>query len=400
MNPRFPHLSRLDPFTHIRNESSLPPEPRCVRLSDVLALMDSQIGAALLDATGRLALNRVLNCIPARLSTFWGLETRLGASAPRVDLLWEVRQGSGGIPTLAGRNPEPSAAAIAGALLERSLFWQELGRFAGEWLDHPDWLRRLGNLWLEADIAAASSGAKLDACLDRPSLFWGPNPRMPGSDRDLLRRLATLGQRFYGLEVDHARLDAIADALPAEGKVFQMGVMGSRAMPVARLCVKDLDSGMKVRWLAEIEWPGDLACLTDTLVHLEPLCGKVALNIDVLPGGVGPKLGLEIYPAERMLSTDTWQPLWDELLSQGLARVDKLEALKDFPSYRRYRQLGSWRRTPPLGFPALITNLHHLKLAFVGNTVRESKAYLGVYRPVMDYSQTRGDDMEGGGGWL
>ena len=397
-----PRLSHLDPFTNVQKEEHLPPDTHdCTRLSDVLALVEPRLGAALLDETGRAALRYVADCIPAGLSPFWGLEMRLGDPARRADLLWEVTQGNGGIPTLAGRNSQDPAAEITGALRGRSPLWRKIERFAGEWLDSSDWLRRLGNIWLEVDAASAgaSPGAKLDACLDRPSLFWGPNRRVAGSDRDLLGHLARLGRRFYGLELDQSRIDAICNAIPEGGVVFQMGIMGSRAIPVARLCVKDLDAGMKERWLAAIGWPGDRTRLRDTLAELEPLCGEIALNVDILPDRVGPKLGLEIYSAERTLSMDTWQPLHDKLLAQGLARADKLAALRDFPSYRRFRQYGVWRRTPPLGYPVLATNLHHLKLVFVGDTVLEAKAYLAVFRPVIDYSPTQGHEMEGGGGW-
>ena len=396
MNPS--ELSDLQSLTNVRSDRSLPPETFCARLSDVLALVGPRLGAALLDATGRAALHSVAECIPALLSSFWGLEIRLGDPAPRADFLWQVRQGSGGIPTLAGRNPQDPAADIAAALRERSLFWQELGRFAEEWLDSPDWLGRLGNIWLEADTASAA-GAQLSACLDRPNMFWGANGRTKGSDRDLLGHLGTLGRRFYGLELDPARIDAIANTIPPGGMVFQMGVMGAREVPVMRLCVKHPDAGMQIRWLAEIGWPGDRASLRDTLARLEPLCGEIALNVDILPDRVGEKLGLEVYSAERTLSMDTWQPIHDQLLVQGLARADKLAALRDFPWFQRFRQFGAWHRTPPVGFPVLATNLHHLKLIFVGDAVIEAKAYLGIFRPMIDYSPTRGGDLEGGGGW-
>ena len=395
----FEHLPDLDPFTHVQRDSSLPPQTSCALLSEVLALVEPQLGTALLDAAGRAVLHCLADRIPARLSPFWGLEVRLGDPAPRADLLWEVAQGNGGVPTLAGRNSHDPAPDVTRALRERSPFWHELGRFAGEWLDNPDWLRRLGNIWLEVD--AASPDATLDAHLDQPSLFWGWNPSVTGSDRDLLAHLAALGHRFYGLELDQARVDAVVAALPGEGTVFQMGVMGARTVPALRLCVKDLDAGMVQRWLAAIGWPGDRAHLHATVDRLAPLCGELALNVDVLPDRMGPKLGLEIYGTRRMPSLDAWQPLLDELLARGLARADKLAALKDFPSYRRYRQFGVWRRTPPLGYPVLVTNLHHLKLVFVGDAVVEAKAYLSVFRPVVDYSRTRGGhEMDGGGGWL
>ena len=399
MNP-FEHFPDIDPFAHLLGGERLPPEPPCARLSDVLALVESRLGTPLLDAPGRAELHRVADRISVHLSTFWGLEVRLGDPVPRADFLWEVRQRSGGIPTLAGRNRHDPAAEATRALRERSPFWRELGRFAEEWLDNPDWLRRLGSIWLEADSASASSDSRLDACLDRPSLFWGPNSSVGGSDRELLGQLATLGRRFYGLAVDQARIDAVASTIPAQGRAFQVGVMGARANPAVRLCVKGLDAGTTEHWLAAVGWPGDRAHLRSILVLLKPLCGQIALNVDILPNRLGPKLGLELYSARPTLSMDIWEPLHDELAARGLARADKLAALNDFPLYQQYQQMGAWLRTPPLGFPVLVTNLHHLKLVVVGDAIVEAKAYLSVYFPVMDYSSISGQGMESAGDWL
>lgn len=365
----------------------MPRQTSCASLSDVLALVEPRFGAALLDPPGRAALHHVADRISAHLSPFWGLEVRLGDHARRGDLLWEVAQRSGGIRTLAGRDPHDPAAGVTGALRRRSPFWGELGRFAEEWLDRPEWFRRLGNIWLEADLASASSDAMLDACLDRPNLFWGPNRLVTGSDRELLGHLATLGRRFYGVELDRERIDAIADTIPAQGRVFQMGVMGARGVSAVRLCVKDLDAGTMERWLAAIGWPGDRARLRDTLARWHPRGGEIALDVDILPDQVGPKLGLELYGARRTLSMDTWQPLHDELLARGLARADKLAALRAVPSFRQYRQIGAWLRTPPVGYPVMVTNLHHLKLVVVEDAVIEAKAYVGVFRPMVDYSR-------------
>ena len=396
---QFPHLAHIDPLTHVRKERSLPPEPACTRLSDVMALVEPRIGAALLDAPGRAALHRIASRLSAHLSPFWGFEMRLGDPAPRADILWEVTQGNGSVPTLAGRNPHDPASKVTSALRRRSPFWRELGRFAEEWLDSPDWLRRLGNIWIEADTAStsASSDTAIDACLDRPSLFWGPFRRVAGSDRDLLAHLAALGRRFYGIELDQARLDALADTVPEEAELFQMGVMGARTSPAVRLCVKGLDARTTPRWLAAMGWPGDRERLRDVLARVGPLCGDVALDVDVLPDRAGPKLGIELYGAERMLSVDTWQPLHDMLLAQGLALADKVAALADYPWYQRFGQYGAWNRTPPIGHPVISANLHHLKLVFVEDAVIEAKVYLGVFRPVVDYSRSPGQDTDGGG---
>lgn len=395
MNPNH-ILSVTAPLSNLQSEGSLPRQPTCERLSDVLRIVEPRLGAALLDETGRARLRRAADTIPASLTTFWGLEVRLGDPAPRGDLLWEVRPANGGVSALAGRADRGRTAGLASALRERSTFWRELGGFASEWLDGPDWSRRLRNIWLEADTA---SMAKIDVCLDRPNLFWGPNDSVAGADRDMLGRLWTLGRRFYGVELDRARVDAIVGTIPAQALIFQMGVMGARAMPSLRLCLKIPGTRAKVGWLAEIGWPGDLASLGNALDRLADRCGEVALNVDFLADRVNPKLGLEIYSAERTMSMDTWQPLLDELLAQGLARRDKLAALKDFPWWQRYRQFGVWREDPPLGFPVLLTNLHHLKLTFVDSAAAEAKAYLCVYRPRIEYAPPLEGDTDLEGRW-
>lgn len=320
-------LSDFDPLSYLRHEGPLPPEPHCDRLSDVLKLVEGRLDAALLDAAGRSALHRVTHHIPSRLSGFWGLELRLGDPAPRADLLWQIRRKEAGILTLAAPSPEePATGEIATALRERSLFWQEFGRFAKQWLASADWSQRLSHIWMEVDTASVdgSSVSDLETLLDRPNLFWGPTKSTPGTDRDLLSHLTALGHRFYGLEVDGTRLASIAHALPGKGSIFQMGVMGARATPVARLCVSNLDEEMKVSWLTEIGWPGDRASLRHTFKWLKTLGARIELNVDVLPDGIGPRLGLEIYCLPRTLSMEIWEPLYDRLRAGGLARVSMI----------------------------------------------------------------------------
>ena len=203
------------------------------------------------------------------------------------------------------------------------------------------------------------------------------------------------------MELDRAWFDKAVGAIPESAVVFQMGFMGARDRPAVRLCLSNLDPGRQLRWLAAIGWPGDLGRLRETLAPLASVSGGILLDVDFLPEGVGPALGLEIYPAERTLDMEIWRPLFDELLALGLARRDKLEALADFPSYQRFRQQGAWLRDPPIGFPFLVTNLHHLKLVAAGRTMIDAKAYLGVYHPVMDYSSSLGHGAdEEFGGWM
>ena len=372
------HISPL-----IREEMSLPREPSHTSLSDVLTLVESRFDDSLLDARGRSILHSVSSQIPGLLSSFWGIEILLDDAAPRADFLWQVDKEGAGLLKRARRSRHDPATKLAGTLWDRSPFWQEFGNFTEEWLDNPKWFDRLLNTWLEADTASAP-GAVLDSLLDKPNMFWGAS-RQTNAGRELIRLLGTLGQRFYGMETDSARISAVADSIPSGSLVFQMGIMGARTKPVIRLCVKNPDMGEHERWLTEIGWPGNKGSLRKTLDWLRPLCGEIALNVDILSDKVGESLGIEIYSAERILSIETWQPLFDELLARRLARAEKLTALRNIPWSQRFRQLGVLMRQPPVGFPVLVMNLHHLKLIFSKGEVIKAKAYIGVFFPAYRY---------------
>ena len=84
MNP-MEHLFDLDPLINVRRESDLPPQTSCDRLSDVLALVEPRLGAALLDEPGRAALHHIAGRISTHLSPFWGWRCGL-ATPPRAPI--------------------------------------------------------------------------------------------------------------------------------------------------------------------------------------------------------------------------------------------------------------------------------------------------------------------------
>ena len=380
MNP-MEHLFDLDPLINVRRESDLPPQTSCDRLSDVLALVEPRLGAALLDEPGRAALHHIAGRISTHLSPFWGLEVRLGDPAPRADILWEVTQENSGISTLAGRNPHDPAADVTAALRQRSPFWHEIGRFAEEWLDSVDWRRRLLNIWLEVDSSTTSSDTTLDAYLDRPSLFLGPNHRsVTGPARELAGASGGAGPPPLRAGPGPGA-DRRDHQYPSPGRrgCSRWGSWVRGAIPVVRLCVKGPgyrdDCALACRHRlagrsgAPVRHPGPTEA---------PCAVKSHSTWTSSPIGWARSWGLRCtLPGERC-PMNAWQPLHDELSARGLTRADKLAALEDFPSFQRYRQADVWlRSTPPLGYPVLATNLHHLKLVVVGDAAIEAKVYLG-----------------------
>lgn len=365
--------------------------PDCQSIGDVLRLVAPRIRPELVDAIGMARLYHVADQLPAEIAPFWGLELRLGERAARADILWEIAQGNGSISALAGDQvPSP--------VLNRSAFWDDLSSFALDWRDGSRWKPILGNVWLEVDSASAD-GPELEGCLNKPCMFWGPNRQSKGTDRTLLAALSELGRRFFQLDIDNCHLMKFADALPDTATVFQMGVMGARDVVVTRLCLTGLTCSAAVAWLEQIGWPGDLATVeTVWQTYADPL-GEPALNIDLMPDGVGPKLGIELYAKENAFSTQPWDTALYQLESAGLARPEKISALRGLPFIEKYA-LPTWSPDgPQVIYPALSCNLHHLKLVIVGSVVTEAKAYVGVLRPPFNQTPTQGDEAEGGGGW-
>ncbi len=368
--------------------------PPCQSIGAVLRLIAPRIRPELVDATGLARLYHVADQLPAEMAPFWGLELRLGDPAARADILWEVAQGNGSISALAGENGSTPLASI----LKRSAFWEDLSEFALDWRGGQHWKPILGNVWLEVDSASAE-GRELENCIDKPCMFWGPYRQSKGTDRALLSALPDLGRRFFQLDIDSDHLATFADALPEGATVFQMGVMGARDVVVTRLCLTDLDCDDAIAWLDKIGWPGDLEAVeTVWRTYADPL-GKPALNIDLMPDGVGPKLGIELYAKENTFSTQPWDSALSQLQSAGLARPEKINALRDLPFIEHYA-LPTWSPDgPQVIYPALSCNLHHLKLVIVGADVIEAKAYVGVLRPPFNQTPTQGGEAEGGGGW-
>jgi hypothetical protein len=352
-------------------------------LSDVLELARASFRPELVDAPAYERLSRVCAGLPASLSTFWGVETRLGDDRPVVDLLVEIKRGAPGHKLLRGDQPSSLDDLVA-----RWPAWRQVRDFAHDWSESGDGgYAHLRNLWLEFDTADTFRNADLERALGRPCVFWGPHDdvaRSPG----FFDELARLVDRFYPLWVAPDRLDAMVAALPAGANVFQIGAMGSREQAVLRLCVNRLDPAGLRDWLAAIAWPGDQAALGETLNLLQPMIGGLAVDMDVTAAGVAQKIGFECYLDWEVEQIGQWGPLLDHLRNEGLLTDGKRRALAAFPGRGGFplRQQLGWMRDG-VTHPLLIRNIHHIKLNFRDTALHEAKGYLGLYRPGVRFTQ-------------
>jgi hypothetical protein len=274
-------------------------------------------------------------------------------------------------------------------------------RFAERW-DAEGVGVHVGNLWFEADAAAARTNAELDRALAKPCLFWGARADRNGSDRALLAALPKLAHDVFGLTLPAAPLQAAARALPDGAEIFQLGVMGARAGTLARLCLRRVRQGEAEAWLAAIGWPGDPAAAFARLAPYLSAAHSFALNVDLLDGLTGPKLGVELYREPGDIDPAHWLALFAALEADGLALPAKSAAVLRYPGSERLHQSRAWRRLRTgWGYPTLTRSIHHVKLVATPDGVREAKAYLGAYRPAFNYGAVFGkSEMDHRDAWL
>lgn len=362
-----------------------------VTLADVLAHLRGEIGETLIDADAAAQLARIAQAVPAALAPFWGVEIRLADPTPRADILWEVRRESRGSALLAGTAEGEDRLA---SLCARSPVWQAMRRFAELWGTEGVGAH-VGNLWFEADAAAARTDAELDVALTRPCLFWGARTDRNGSDRALLAALPTLAHDVFGLSLTSAPLHAAARALPEGAEIFQIGVMGARAGTLTRLCLRRMEQGEAMQWLKAIGWPGDPAAAFARLAPYLSAAHAFALNVDLLDGRTGPKLGVELYREPGHIDLARWRDILTALEADGLALPAKTAAILRYPGKERFDQSHEWHRRTGWGYPTLSRSLHHVKVVVTPDGVEEAKSYLGAYRPSFDYGAVFGAPEKG-----
>jgi hypothetical protein len=360
---------------HTANEASL---------SDVLRDCAPSFTPDLAGGDAWTALDAACRRLPATLSTFWGVETRLGDDRPELDVLVEIKRGAPGHALLAG-----SSAAID-RLCATAETWRALRQFAMTWGDRAHALHGLvRNLWLEFDLVAARASAA-DA-LAVPCVFWGPERAPITSGPALMDLLEAVGRAFapYPRHLPRDLLDPLVRGLPPGARAFQVGAMRLRGDVVLRVCINAIASNAVPAWLGSAGWSGDLDALREELRALDGLVRAIAVDVDVTAAGLGPKLGIECYLDWTNASSDQWIPLLDFLGgARGLCRPAKRRAIARFPQRTDF-SISEQLSVSRSGFlsPVLFRNIHHVKLAFVDDRFTEAKAYLGVARPGVSIGQ-------------
>lgn len=291
-----------------------------------------------------------------------------------------------------GRNDVDDLRARLPAIdrIATSPAWRAARGFARRWLEPAHVLHQsVRNVWLEFNLVAAARAGSDSQSVERPSIFWGPDPGAPTPTRALVESIAGAFPLFPA-DVPLDTLDRAVRSLPEGARVFQIGAMDLRGDVRLRLCAGPVAPDMTAGWLTSIGWPGDGAALDAFVRRVEPLADRFALDFDLTPTGVGPKVGLECYRTVGDVDAARWTVLFDMLRAEGLVVGQKRAAVDAFPARTRFASAeymsqgdGSYI------YPALVRAVHHIKVGFERDRATDAKGYLGVYRPGVNLRSAR-----------
>ncbi|WP_058186948.1 hypothetical protein [Terracidiphilus gabretensis] len=331
-------------------------------------------------------IGHVANLLPGAVTDFFGFECPLGVLAPTADFLVCSRASQGGREVLTDRSPGRSLPAN----FNQHPVWQQVFAFSRAWDDPTSPLfEAVHNIWMEFDMDGKP------ASIPVPSLFLGSNLL---ARREPARRLKRMPEHcawltdqalplLLGRPLDRSICRQVAccvNLLPAGARIFQVGLMLSRATAVTRLCVRGLASVQIPEYLEAIGWEGARGEVEATVDKLAPLVERIDLDIDV-GDSVMPKIGLECYPAQDLTKLRAFM---NYLMSCGLCVEPKADGLV------RWAGLAHERVTPQMWPRELLALssflggrvesaffrwLHHVKVVHVPDHPPAAKAYLAVH---------------------
>lgn len=284
---------------------------------------------------------------------YW--EFRLSKPAAAADFVVAVGPGLPLLPYYIRRGEAAapgSPAAALGAMLSDMRDSGEKHKFIGAFLEY--------------DIAETPAGARPE-----PGVFlalWPDSARAKLAPELACDVTALMGWTDEGImEV----VRQASEALPHEGEaaIRQIGAMPGRELRAIKILVSKLAAGDIPDYLERARWPGDAERVRQVVDAMSPLPLGFSLSIDMLPQGLLPRLGVEIFPLDRGRGILSWGPTVERLAEMGWCLDEKKRGLLEFPGIERiFRKDGLF---------VLYKGIGHAKITVHGDKV-EAKAYAGL----------------------
>ena len=356
-------------------------------------------------------IRHIAALLPGAITDFFGFECELGVSDPTADFLVCCRASQGAPSVLSGQVPDRALPAL---LLNHPV-WQRIRSFSTEWSNPESAIAdRIHNIWLEFDVDG------VPASIPVPSVFIGPEnlqsatpavnkSQMP--DRcawltDSALPLLLGGELHPPLKGQIARC---LNLMPPGARMFQVGLMLSRASSITRLCVRGVSRKQVLEYLQVLDYDSSSGELQALLESLSPMVERIDLDMDV-GDRVLPKIGLECYlPAD----TSATQQFLNQLVSRGLSTPAKAEALESWRGVAHERSHPEIWPKDLLALSGLLGGrahsvfarwLHHVKIVYQPGLPLQAKAYLAVQhlwlapkqiKDLLNRAQSRASEQEG-----
>jgi hypothetical protein len=346
-------------------------------LSELLAVAAPQLPPELVSADTLAALTTLAAPLPPLRAV--GLECRLAAGDGEVDLQLGA-SADHGYPAALVRflRAAPSTNAA----------WQRVLRLGEAWATEGTAINEaVSELWLEFDKPADARTTPPRLADLTPSVFTVLRPPADG-DRSAGLRIA---QALVELLVDDpeplgAVLERCAAACPAPAQISHIGLMLGRPVPVMRVHLSPVPLDHLTAFLTELGWPGDSAAAYELAQSLLVYGDLVVVCLDVV-GDVLPRIGLEVFFAQKHGVDPRWAPLLDGLVALGVASPVKADALRRWPGGLLPPQLpDAWPDSliveglakPANTFGVIERRLSHIKLTWAPGVPVSAKAYFGA----------------------
>ncbi len=356
-----------------------------------ITAIEPHIPGTLISPDNLSEIKDIARIFPAKLSSLFGFECRLGEESPRADFALPIQAPAGGREILAGYDSNSKLPAF----FQTNSVWQRVQRFCRHWADAASVLHEnTDHIWLEFDVIEQNVSAT-----PVPSFFFAPKGIESGGSRNIQANphqwvsesaLSVLMGCHISSLLENNILQCF-DSLPNGSGVCEIGTMLSRPLEAVRICVRNIPPEGIARYLSDLQWDGSITGLKKLVLNLPSLVDRITLHVDVISDNatfIGPKIGLECYVDTSPDSEDNWSVLLDYLVQRGMCVPAKRDALMDFPGYTdEYTDREVWPQHL-LGLSALLgihnasviqRMLHHIKIVYLEDGLLEAKAYVGAF---------------------
>ena len=335
---------------------------------EVLETIRPSISKALLDGPGWervLAFTRDMPAVVADSLFFF--EHRLGHPSPDADLCIVIWLHAPIAQYYVSRGKAADADAAESALAEVLLESEREGSFLS---------RVIGGAIVEYDLST------------------DPNPRSPGIIlvcRKFLNNrnrgytnpgilTAALAAATAQPECDDQRraVETLVDALPAGVRISYAGAFPGRGSRAIRLLITGVKAADLPGMIKRINWPGSADAVSAAVSGFCDLTPYVTASLDVGPGGVSPRLGLEMFQIPNLIqrldsNPEVWHRFIDRLVERDLCLPEKAVGLRDAANIEIVSDPASGLRT--------WKGINNFKIVLHGDHV-EAKAYIFNGKPL------------------